>query len=392
MIPIQADKLKSMLERLCPEADALAVLPQLNLQAPLVQTLDRLDRGLVPESYGWTEEKTRRAYGYRGDGSWIRSIIVAAKSYYTNEQYPDRDGFIETGGKIRPYGRIARFTWRNNYRYLHTKLKAALGTLRGELGVPVCAGVFSNYTSIPEKVLFAASGLAAIGRNSVLIHGTMGSFFVVGEAVTDIPVNFSGTPFAGIRAPSPPDFTLCGSCSICMESCPTGAITEPGTIDVNRCLQYLSENLLPVSRDCREIWGNRLYGCTTCMDVCPFNERIEPMAEKHPMGRVGQGEDLVTLLTLSPGQWQHRFQDNQIAIRDRLAIIQNGLLCMGNLRYEQSLPVIAPYLSHGNRLIRIAAAWAVGRQETAAARGMLEKRFGKERDPLIREEIEFHLR
>jgi epoxyqueuosine reductase len=376
---LSAAKVTKLLQDFGEGIDALAVIPLFDLTGPLEQALDRLEQGLVPATYGWTEEKTRLAYAYRGNGSWARSIIVAAKYYYTDERYPDQGGL---------FGKIARYTWRNNYRFLNLRMRNLLQRLERALGIGIRSKVYSNYTSIPEKVLFAGSGLGALGRNSVLISRPMGSFFVVGEALTDLELDFSDTPFEENPLPSPPNFALCGSCSQCIDSCPTGALVASGVVDVARCLQYLSENLVPVSRDIREKWENRLYGCTTCMDVCPHNENLSPWAEKHDVGYVGPGEDLVSLLSYSPAEWERRFQDNQIIIRDRLAIVQNALFCLGNLPYEPAPGLLAPYLSHENWIIRAAAAWAVGRRKDGASSRILYGRLGQETHPLVREEIE----
>jgi epoxyqueuosine reductase len=375
---LSAVSVTKMLQELGEGIDALAVLPLLDLRGPLKGALGRLEQGLIPPTYGWTVEKTRQAYAYRGQGSWARSIIVAAKYYLTDERYPEE-------GEL--FGRIARYTWRNNYRYLHLRMGELLQKLEEALGTAIRAKVYSNYTSIPEKVLFAGSGLGSPGKNSVLISKSMGSFFVVGEALTDLALDFTGTAFEGDPLPSPPNFALCGSCSRCMDACPTGALVADGVVDVGRCLQYLSENLVPVSRDIREKWENRLYGCTTCMDVCPYNQHLSPWAEKHDIGHVGTGEDLAYLLSLSSAQWELRFRDNQILIRNPLAIIRNALFCLGNHPCERSLDLLAPFLSNAHWLIRAAAAWSVGRQGTGRAARILRERLGRETHPSVREEI-----
>jgi len=407
---IPAEKLSWLLRRIDRGMDEVAVIPVFDLEGPLAHTLQRLERGLVPETYGWTEDKTRLAYSYRGERAWVRSIILAAKYYFTDERYPDHAGFtgstpgeqmvVRKNGAIaenvqwdglRPYGRIARFTWRNNYRYLTMRLREMLVALEKELGITVHARVFSNYTAIPEKVLFAGSGLASLGKNSVLINQNMGSLFVIGEALTDLEVDFSGTSYDSRHHLPEPDFSICGSCTRCIDTCPTGAIIADGTLDIGRCIQFLSENLLPIPVEIREVWGNRLYGCTTCLDVCPHNEQLEPWAEKHPIGFVGPGDDLITLFNYSAEQWEKRFSDNQLIVRDRLAIIQNALLCLGNLNYEPSPSVLAPYLSHENWLVRLAAVWAVGRQGSGSARRMLGKLLQEEDHPHVLEEIQYFL-
>jgi epoxyqueuosine reductase len=385
--------------------DALHIIPVPDLSGPVEHTIGALRKGLIPSHYRWTEEKTKRAYSYKGYREWARSVIVAAKYYYTDEEYPDERGYIRSapaavpspGPKIPrelsttatslPYGRIARFTWRNNYRYLTGKLREMLVGLEEELGIPIRARALSNYTSIPEKVLFAYSGLGAFGKNCVLINREMGSYFVIGEMLTDLRIDFTGTDFEKGGAPASPDFSLCGNCSLCIDACPTGAIGEQGRLDVNKCYQYLSENLVPLPHAYRYRWGNRLYGCSTCVDVCPYNSELEPSAEKHAVGYVGTGDDLINLLSYSREQWEERFRDNQLIIRDRLAIIQNALLCLGNNPCEEAFPSLLTSLAHTSPIIRSSAAWALGRMDTGESRRALERRLRDEGDASVQDEI-----
>ena len=156
---------------------------------------------------------------------------------------------------------------------------------------------------------------------------------------------------------------------------------------MNRCYQYLSENLVPIPHAYRPNWGNRLYGCSTCIDVCPYNDKLKPSAEKHTVGYVGPGDDLIDLLSYSREQWEERFRDNQLIIRDRLAIIQNALLCLGNYPCEEALPSLRTSLAHTSPIIRSFAAWALGRMDTGASRRALERRLREEGDASVLDEI-----
>jgi epoxyqueuosine reductase len=246
--------------------------------------------------------------------------------------------------------------------------------------------VFSNYTSLPEKILFASSGLASFGKNSLLIHKKMGSYFVIGEAVTDIEVEFDSE-----IVPKAPEFSLCGPCRLCMDACPTGAIMEEGTVDINRCFQYLSQNLLPIPREYMERWGERLYGCTNCLEVCPYNSSLSPWAEKHNTGFVGPGMDLLKVLSLTEDEWIRTFSNNQIGRRERLAIVKNAIIALGNSGYRESCEALKPFLEHENLIIRICAAWAIGRINTDMNKTLIQKRLLVEKDPRVRVELELSL-
>jgi epoxyqueuosine reductase len=366
--------------------DALAVLPVpgpdsaenigdvFGLGAAASWAFSAMEEGLIPQSYGWTREKTARAYRLKGYGSWAKCVILAAKYYHTDDVFPRGAAF----------GRVARYTWRNNYKYLVSRLREAVGALEAALGRPLRSKALSNYTSIPEKALFRLSSLAEVGKHGVLIHPAMGSYFTVGEAFCDLGIDgFDAAP-----RPTPPRFTLCGECGLCRGACPTGAIVRDGAVNVARCFQYMSENLVLVPAADREKWGSRVYGCSECLDACPFNERLEPWGERHEIGFVGPGFDLLGLLELDEGEWRRRFHDNQIGIRDRLAVLKNVILSLGWLEYRKAAPPLIPFLSHTSHIIRASAVWALGRIGTAEATLALERLARSERNPAVLEEIE----
>jgi len=356
--------------------DAVAVIPPVDLSSPLRHTLRTLSAGYIPESYRWTPEKTAFAYSYKSYGTWVKSIILAAKYYFTDETFCDDPG----------RGRIARFSWRNNYGYLKMRLTALIDSLQAYTGKRIQSRVLSNYTSIPEKALFNFSRLGSIGKNCVVVSRNIGSFFVMGEAVTEIEVSDFQTP--ELRHP---DFSICGSCRACIDTCPTGAIIADGVVDVNRCFQYMSENLMSVPRDLRAQWGNRLYGCSSCIDICPFNSSLEPNAEKHSVGYVGQDITIIDLLGMSDAQWQARFRNNQIGIRRRQAIEKNAVLALGCLEYKKAEAILEEFLSHEHPVLRISAAWALGRLRTKSALKSLEKKYREEPDRSVLKELELSI-
>jgi len=404
MKPIDYAKVYSALARHAAGIDAFEIIPIPELSHPLAHTLEALKQGLIPEQYRWTEEKTRQVYTYNKFQGWAQSIIVAAKYYFTDEEYPDTGGYIpidtaakaaaktpaapHSGHAKRPYGRIARFTWRNNYRFLVQSLRNMVSGIERDLDVSIRFKALSNYTSIPEKLLVAYSGLAVFGRNSVLLHENMGSRFVIGELLTDLFVDFTALAPGFPATPAAPDFAKCGDCTKCIDACPTGALLGEGRIDVTRCYQYLSENLVFVPHAYRSAWGNRLYGCSTCVDVCPYNSELAPNGEKHHIGHVGTGEDLINLLLYTEEQWGERFKDNQIIIRDRLAIIKNAMLCLGNYPSEEALDQLLSFLSHSSPTIRQYAAWALGKLGGMKSRKALERRLKEEEQASVRNEIE----
>jgi epoxyqueuosine reductase len=337
--------------------------------SPLDRTLSLMRRGFIPDRYGWTPGKTEKGYRYKSYAGWAKSVIVAAMSYHTDEEYPRDPG----------YGRIARYTWRNNYGRLVMHLERLAERLQSRLGRGIRRKTLSNYTSIPEKVLGACAGIGEPGSHCVLIRDGMGTRFVLGEIFTDIDI-------PGEDAPPlhPPDFSYCGACTLCMDRCPTGAIRERGALDINRCIQYLSENLLIVPPAARLKWGNRLYGCSLCTDVCPANGDLQPRAEKHGLGYVGTGMDLIDFLDMGEEEFFLRFRDNQIGIRRFDAVMKNAIIACGSILYEGAADRLRDYLHHPEPILRAHAAWSLGR---LGKRSVLEKHRVREKDRLVLWEI-----
>ncbi|RKX93504.1 MAG: hypothetical protein DRP84_08345 [Spirochaetes bacterium] len=354
--------------------DAFTVIPVVDLKKALTNTITRIEKGLIPDIYHWSKEKTEFAYGYKNYKKWVKSIFLAAKYYYTDENNSSK--------KPECFGKIAKYTQRNNYQYLINRLRETVSFLEKRLNIKIKYKALSNYTSIPEKVLFNFSGLGKIGRNSVLINPDFGSYFVIGELLTDLEINFYQNYDL-----SPPDFSICGNCTRCIEKCPTSAIIESGVLDVNRCIQFISENLILVDDKIREVWGNRLYGCSTCLDVCPYNQNLKPIAEKHQIGFVGNGYDLIDILTMKEKDWDRAFSDNQIGTRDRLAIIKNAILAIGNLNCTKAKNYLYTLLTHENETIRAYTVWALAKIDKEDAQIYLSKLYKRETSKIVKKEI-----
>src|SRR5881396_2306269 len=176
-----------------------------------------------------------------------RSVISAAYCYYAPEP-PLRPG----------EGRLARYTWHDGYALLRERLDALGRRLGGDYRVLVDANQHV------DREAAARAGVGFYGKNTMLITRRHGSWVVLGTLVT-----------AAELAPTPPLATDCGSCRLCVDACPTGALDEPGTLDATRCLSYWSQTPEPIPVEYREEMGAQVYGCDICQDVCPWNRGVE---------------------------------------------------------------------------------------------------------------------
>lgn len=203
-----------------------------------------------------------------------RSIISVGMNYYTDQRADERPG----------NGRIARYAWGLDY---HTILGDRLTRLSGQLTVLAPESRHRAYVDtgpVMEKAWAQQAGLGWIGKHSNLVSPQFGSWLLLGEILTTLELD-----------PDEAGTDLCGSCTLCIQACPTGAITEPYVVDARRCISYLTIELRgsepPISDELRRGVGNRIFGCDDCLDICPYNHQAEPTSEPG---------FLPTQLTISP--------------------------------------------------------------------------------------------
>ncbi|MBN2620192.1 tRNA epoxyqueuosine(34) reductase QueG [candidate division WOR-3 bacterium] len=278
-------------------------------------------------------------YDARSTLTNARSVLVACLYYITDE--PED---LSTAGI--PYGRIARYTWRNHYKDLRKRLERLavhIATIS-----PMTYVVFSN-GPIAEKPLAKRSGIGFYGKHSIILHPSYGSWIVLGEIVTDLELE-----------PDEPLTLECGDCRACIDACPTHAIKAPYIIDRTRCIQELTNWCGPIPEDIMEVWDNRLYGCTTCQEVCPYNKDAQPRSFQTDIGYVGSCIPLFEILTMNEGDYRTRFANNQITASwiHFKAIQRNALLALGHIGGRDAIPYIERYCHSSDTTLSHAAQWA----------------------------------
>jgi epoxyqueuosine reductase len=179
-----------------------------------------------------------------------RSAVVLLYNYFPGEVFLPGSRF-----------RMAKYTWGRDYHaFLKTKLNRLIRQIRELTGTEIIRG-FTDSAPVMEKALAHQAGLGWVGKNTLLIHPRIGSFFFIAEILTDLELQYD-TPGAD----------RCGHCTRCIDACPTGALTAPYTLDARRCIAYLTiENNgdLPVQHAGQ--FNRYIFGCDICQDVCPWN-------------------------------------------------------------------------------------------------------------------------
>ena len=247
-------------------------------------------------------------------------------------------------------GRLPRYTWDDAYAELREKLDALGRRLGGAYRVLVDANQHV------DREAAARSGVGFYGKNTMLITRRHGSWVVLGTLVTEAAVE-----------PTPPLDADCGSCTLCIEACPTDALDEPGVLDATRCLSWTTQSPGSVPEPMRVALDDRVYGCDICQDVCPWNRGIEKRRADLP----ARGEAVVSLV-----DWLEREDDELRLAYDRLYVPRNdgrylkrnALVALGNSGRPEHARAIEPYLEHEDEMLRETAGWALERiAERAAA-------------------------
>jgi epoxyqueuosine reductase len=263
-----------------------------------------------------------------------RTVVSAALCYYAH------------GPEAGPgEGTLSRYTWSDRYAELRAKLDALGRRLGGGYRVLVDANQHV------DREAAARAGLGFYGKNTLLITQRHGSWVVLGTLVTDVELE-----------PTAPLATDCGSCTLCIDACPTGALDEPGTLDATRCLSFWTQAPAAIPVEYREAIGASVYGCDICQDVCPWNRGIEKRrADEPPPAGAEPAVSLVEWLEADGAALVERYDRLYVPRNDPRYLRRNALVAAGNAGGEAERAAVARYLDDEDELLREHAAWALAR-------------------------------
>jgi epoxyqueuosine reductase len=249
-------------------------------------------------------------------------------------------------------GRVASYAQGPDYhRYVWDRINALAAWLEAE--VPGCkTEAVADTAPLLERDFARRAGLGWVGKNTMLINPRRGSYFFLAAVLTDVELK-PDEPFAGSH---------CGTCTACLQACPTQAFPEPGLLDARRCISYLTIELRsPVPVELREPMGNWLYGCDVCQDVCPWNQKDSPGPIGFPRNPAMERLDPVELLGLDADAFRERFKKTSLWRNRRAGLLRNAAIVLGNVGDARALPALERALNDPEELVRDAAAWAIGR-------------------------------
>jgi epoxyqueuosine reductase len=284
------------------------------------------------------------------------------------------------GPGVRARGRIARYALGDDYHEVMShRLNALLAWIQDREGHPVCGRAYVDTGPLLERDLARRAGLGWFGKNTNLLNVRLGSYFFLGALLLDLPLT-PDPPFAGHH---------CGTCTRCLDACPTGAFVGPYVLDARRCISYLTIELKgPIPRELRPLIGDWIYGCDICQEVCPWNRKAPLAVEPAFRARAGLTlPELIPLLNMTQNEFSRHFKNSPIKRAKRRGLLRNVAVALGNAGDRAAVPALAAALHDPEPLVRGHAAWALGRLGGEDARASLLAASAVEEDPMVREEL-----
>jgi epoxyqueuosine reductase len=303
----------------------------------------------------------------------VRSILMLALPYRTDEPAP----------VVAGQGRVARYAWgdADYHDLIRPKLHELADYLRELVPGAATRGVVDT-APLLEREFAQLAGLGWVGKNTLLLNKHAGSYFFLAALLTDVELDFD--------APHAADH--CGTCTACLEACPTNAFPQPYVLDASRCISYLTIELRDaIPAELRAGIGDWLFGCDVCQEVCPWNKIPLPRREgpgegfpahpstentEAPTSPASDSESpnpfaslpLADLFHLTDEDFRRRFRHTPLWRPHRRGLLRNAAIVLGNQRDASAIPALTKGLADPEHLVREACAWALAQIESGQAR------------------------
>jgi len=282
---------------------------------------------------------------------WARSVVVCAVNYNTAQPY-------STACTESSRGWIARYAWsREDYHdSVLEKLRRVQTAIRGAAASSIETRCYVDTGPVVERIYAKYAGIGWIGKNTCVISQKMGSWLFLGVILTSLEL-----------APDIPATDRCGSCTRCIDACPTQAITAPYQLDAGLCISYLTiEKRGSIPEQLREGLGNHVFGCDICQDVCPWNRKAPVTAATEFQPREGLvNPALEWLAAMDEEEFRTTFRGSPIRRTKRQGLRRNTALAMGNSGETKFLGHLQAMSHDADPVVAEAAAWAAEKLKKA---------------------------
>jgi epoxyqueuosine reductase len=270
--------------------------------------------------------------------SGCRSVVAVALAYGPREDEA-------SWSAVSRYARGADY-----HDLMRPRLAAVVECLREAGGPDVASRAAVDTSAVLERDLAARAGLGWIGKNTNLIAAGGGSYFFIGIVLTTAALVADG-----------PAVDHCGTCTACLDACPTGAFVGPWVLDARRCLAYLTiEHRGDVPDEWKPAMGDWLFGCDVCQAVCPWNRKVPP-AREPALAPTAPLPSLTSLLELDPAGFRARFRGSAMSRARRPGLARNAALMLGHRGDVAAVPALRRALHDPDEGVRLAAAWGLER-------------------------------
>jgi epoxyqueuosine reductase len=277
----------------------------------------------------------------------VRSVVMVGFEYLASRDHQRAEKSPGAHAPGSPKGKIARYAAGPDYHdVVRDGLNLLLHWFQAEFPGVHGRGVVDT-APLLERDFARRAGLGWIGKNTMLINKHRGSYFFLGALLLDMDLS----------PDDPHEVSHCGTCTACLDACPTGAFTGPGWLDARKCISYLTIELRsPIPEDLRPGVSEWLFGCDVCQEVCPWNRKDESEPEM---------VDPAELLSLTEAEFRDRYRGTAVFRTKRRGLARNAAIVLGNSDEESALPALRRALEDPEPMVRDAAAWSIARIEGA---------------------------
>lgn len=301
----------------------------------------------------------------------VQSIVVLGFPYRTTDHASPQVG----------RGRVARYAWgtADYHDLVHARFKRIQAALKHQYADVRSRGVVDS-APLMEREFARLAGIGWSGKNSLTLNKHQGSYFFLACLLLDCKLP-SNQPHA---------MDHCGTCTRCLDACPTDAFVAPGVLDSRRCISYLTiEHRGAIPSEFRPLIGDWIFGCDVCQDVCPWNRRGSQATDAALLPRQTTGLlELTELFSLSDDQFRQRFRKTPLWRSRRRGLLRNAAIVLGNQKASQAASVLRQALGDCDPLVRGSCAWALGQINVSETETWLRAAASLESDPEVQREIQ----
>ncbi len=348
--------------------DLVAVASARDFASEREEALRRIDSGLMDGLPWFNPQRVQRGTDPGTLLPGARSIISLGWNYFPAEDPP-------VSGDAGVIARYAR--GRDYHRVMKRRMRRMVLDLTERIGGRFAARWHVDDGPMLDRAAAARAGLGWFGKNGNILNPTYGSWLLLGQIITDLPL-----------AADAPLSKTCGQCTRCMPACPTDAIVAPYVVDNRRCISYLTiEHKGAIPIELRASMGNWVFGCDICQEVCPVNRKAIATGDPN-FGRTDLSVvDLVELLKMTDERFRERFAGTPVMRAKRAGMQRNACVALGNAGDPSAVPALTRALRSAPPLVRQHAAWALGRIGGATARNSLTDALSGETEADVLSEI-----